>query len=74
MNPVAARARFWGTESLSAGRDRSLTPAATSAHLAVNEPVKSGGVSVRSVRRATNGDEPRGAQKKMVLNESRAQA
>ena len=35
MNPVAARAKFWGTESFSAGRERSLTPAMTRAHLAV---------------------------------------
>lgn len=34
MNPVAASATFCDTESFSAGRDRSLSPAATKAHLA----------------------------------------
>ena len=34
MNPVAAKATFWETLNFSAGREKSLSPAATSAHLA----------------------------------------
>lgn len=40
MKPVAARARFWLSESLSAGRCRSLRPAMTSAHLAIGAQKK----------------------------------
>jgi hypothetical protein len=40
MKPVAARATFWLTESLSAGRDRSLTPAATRPHFAIGAQKK----------------------------------
>jgi len=34
MNPVAAKATFWETLNFSAGREKSLSPAATSPHLA----------------------------------------
>lgn len=34
MKPVAVKAKFWFKDNFSAGRERSLTPAATSAHLA----------------------------------------
>lgn len=40
MKPVAVKAKFWDTESLSAGRLRSLRPAITRAHLAMGAQKK----------------------------------
>jgi hypothetical protein len=34
MKPVAAKATFWETLNFSAGREKSLSPAATKPHLA----------------------------------------